>query len=49
MSPLYLFKNIIRNDVKGSQQLHSGSTTFLEPLNDECAKAHLLPFVMSRA
>jgi len=45
---IYLFKNIVRNDVKDNQQLRFGSTNFVKPLNDEFARAYLLSFVMSK-
>jgi hypothetical protein len=47
VTPLYLFKNVVRNGQKGSQVICFSSITFVDILNDPCTKSYLLSFAES--
>ena len=46
ITPLYLFKNVVRNGPKGLKIIWFSSTTFVQVLNDDFVREHLLSFVV---
>ena len=42
-APFYLFKNIVTNGARGIHLIHTSTSTFIDPLNDDYAIYNLVP------